>query len=49
MVSAYGEAERMKTKIWGGEPNINPVILTLDAGKLGNDQKSGVVNIIQSL
>ena len=47
MVSAYGEAERMKDKTWGGDPNINPVILTLDAGKLGNDQKSGVVTIIQ--
>ena len=47
MVSAYGEAERMKTKIWGGDPNINPIILTLDAGKLGNDQKSGVVTIIK--
>jgi len=35
MVCAYGEAERMKTKIWGGDPNINPVFLTLDAGKFG--------------
>ena len=47
MVSAYGEAERMKRKIWGGDPNINPIILTLDAGKLGTDQKSGVVTIIK--
>ena len=46
MVCAYGEAERMKTKIWGGDPNINPVFLTLDAGKFGSDQKSGVVNNI---
>lgn len=47
MVCAYGEEERMKKKIWGGDPITNPVILTLDSGKLGNDQKSGVVTIIQ--
>ena len=43
MVAAYGEAERMKKKIWGGDPNLNSVWLTMDAGKLGNDQKSNVV------
>ena len=43
MVSAYGEAERMKKKIWGGDPNLNSVCLTMDAGKLGTNQKSNVV------
>ena len=43
MVSAYGEVERMKSKVWGGDPSVNPVFLTMDAGQLGKKQKSNVV------
>ena len=37
----------MKSKIWGGDPNLNPVFLTMDAGQLGKKQtESNVVNLI---